>query len=97
MLSPSTRIVGAGVVVAAVAAPTRPGSPRTTRLRSRMTTNEARAVPDDTVLAARNRSSVVLIRPSGTEPVLRVYAEGRTHEMVKALLGYGEQVAKSVV
>jgi phosphomannomutase len=41
--------------------------------------------------------SWLLIRPSGTEPVLRVYAEGRSHEMVKALLGYGEQVAKSVV
>jgi phosphomannomutase len=37
-----------------------------------------------------------LIRPSGTEPVLRVYAEGRTQEMVKALLSYGEQVANSV-
>lgn len=41
--------------------------------------------------------SWLLIRPSGTEPVLRVYAEGRTQEMVKSLLGYGEQVAKSVV
>jgi Phosphomannomutase len=41
--------------------------------------------------------SWLLIRPSGTEPVLRVYAEGRTQEMVKALLGYGEQVAKSAV
>jgi phosphomannomutase len=41
--------------------------------------------------------SWLLIRPSGTEPVLRVYAEGRTNDMVKALLGYGEQVAKSVV
>ncbi len=40
--------------------------------------------------------SWLLIRPSGTEPVLRVYAEGRTNEMVKALLGYGEQVAASV-
>lgn len=40
--------------------------------------------------------SWLLIRPSGTEPVLRVYAEGRTQEMVKALLGYGEQVAASV-
>lgn len=40
--------------------------------------------------------SWLLIRPSGTEPVLRVYAEGRTPEMVKALLGYGEQVAASV-
>jgi phosphomannomutase len=37
--------------------------------------------------------SWLLIRPSGTEPVLRVYAEGRTPEMVQSLLGYGEQVA----
>jgi len=41
--------------------------------------------------------SWLLIRPSGTEPVLRVYAEGRSQEMVKALLEYGEQVAESVV
>jgi alpha-D-glucose phosphate-specific phosphoglucomutase len=41
--------------------------------------------------------SWLLIRPSGTEPVLRVYAEGRSPEMVKALLGYGEQVASSIV
>jgi phosphomannomutase len=41
--------------------------------------------------------SWLLIRPSGTEPVLRVYAEGRTQDMVKALLGYGEKVAKSAV
>ena len=41
--------------------------------------------------------SWLLIRPSGTEPVLRVYAEGRSQEMVKALLDYGEQVAETVV
>ena len=41
--------------------------------------------------------SWLLIRPSGTEPVLRVYAEGRTNEMVKALMGYGQKVAESVV
>lgn len=41
--------------------------------------------------------SWLLIRPSGTEPVLRVYAEGRTQEMVKALIGYGQKVAESVV
>lgn len=40
--------------------------------------------------------SWLLIRPSGTEPVLRVYAEGRTEEMVKDLLGYGEEVAESI-
>jgi phosphomannomutase len=37
--------------------------------------------------------SWLLIRPSGTEPVLRVYAEGRSMEMVQALLQYGERVA----
>ncbi len=41
--------------------------------------------------------SWLLIRPSGTEPVLRVYAEGRTNEMLKALMVYGQQVAESVV
>jgi phosphomannomutase len=41
--------------------------------------------------------SWLLIRPSGTEPVLRVYAEGRTPEMVKALMGFGRKVAESVV
>ncbi|HEX2696356.1 MAG TPA: phosphoglucomutase/phosphomannomutase family protein, partial [Anaerolineales bacterium] len=41
--------------------------------------------------------SWLLIRPSGTEPVLRVYAEGRSQEMVKALIGYGQKVAESVV
>ncbi len=41
--------------------------------------------------------SWLLIRPSGTEPVLRVYAEGRNQEMVKALLGYGRSVAESVM
>jgi phosphomannomutase len=41
--------------------------------------------------------SWLLIRPSGTEPVLRVYAEGRNMEMVKALMGYGKTVAESVV
>jgi len=41
--------------------------------------------------------SWLLIRPSGTEPVLRVYAEGRTQNMVKALLEYGQKVAESVV
>jgi phosphomannomutase len=37
--------------------------------------------------------SWLLIRPSGTEPVLRVYAEGRDEKMVKSLLGFGEKVA----
>jgi phosphomannomutase len=40
--------------------------------------------------------SWLLIRPSGTEPVLRVYAEGRSNDMVKALLKFGETIATSV-
>jgi phosphomannomutase len=40
--------------------------------------------------------SWLLIRPSGTEPVLRVYAEGRSTVMVKDLLEYGEGIAASV-
>lgn len=39
--------------------------------------------------------SWLLIRPSGTEPVLRVYAEGRSKEMVKELLHFGEKMANS--
>lgn len=37
----------------------------------------------------------LLIRPSGTEPVLRVYAEGRSADEVAVLLNFGERVAKS--
>ena len=39
--------------------------------------------------------SWLLIRPSGTEPVLRVYAEGRSQKMVSELLKYGGRVAAS--
>lgn len=38
--------------------------------------------------------SWLLIRPSGTEPVLRVYAEARDPEMVEALLAHGRTVAE---
>jgi len=38
--------------------------------------------------------SWLLIRPSGTEPVLRVYAEAREPAQVAALLAYGEEVAR---
>lgn len=37
--------------------------------------------------------SWLLIRPSGTEPVLRVYAEAPNDARVAALLGFGEDVA----
>jgi phosphomannomutase len=39
--------------------------------------------------------SWLLIRPSGTEPVLRVYAEGRSPAVLKAMMEFGEQVAAS--
>lgn len=41
--------------------------------------------------------SWLLIRPSGTEPVLRVYAEGRSKEMVKELMDYGKQIAANSI
>ncbi len=37
--------------------------------------------------------SWLLIRPSGTEPVLRVYAEAHEERMVEELLGYGKEIA----
>lgn len=39
--------------------------------------------------------SWLLIRPSGTEPVLRVYAEAPDRGRVEALLAFGEEIAKS--
>lgn len=39
--------------------------------------------------------SWLLIRPSGTEPVLRVYAEAPNDERVGALLGFGEAIAQA--
>jgi alpha-D-glucose phosphate-specific phosphoglucomutase len=56
----------------------------------------AEVVSKDGVKYIMEDDSWLLIRPSGTEPVLRVYAEGRTQQMVKDLLGYGEVVAASV-
>ena len=41
--------------------------------------------------------SWLLIRPSGTEPVLRIYAEAHTHEAVKALLEAGDMLGKQVM
>ena len=41
--------------------------------------------------------SWLLIRPSGTEPVLRVYVEARTAEMVDGLLGFGRHIAEGVL
>lgn len=43
-----------------------------------------------------NDKSWLLIRPSGTEPVLRIYAEARSHEAVKALLEAGDAMGKAL-
>ena len=40
--------------------------------------------------------SWLLIRPSGTEPVLRVYAEAPAQERVGALLHFGQEIARKV-
>jgi alpha-D-glucose phosphate-specific phosphoglucomutase len=40
--------------------------------------------------------SWLLIRPSGTEPVLRVYAEGCSQDILQEMMTFGEQVAVSV-
>jgi phosphomannomutase len=41
--------------------------------------------------------SWLLIRPSGTEPVLRVYVEARTQEMINGMLQFGRKLAESIV
>jgi alpha-D-glucose phosphate-specific phosphoglucomutase len=56
----------------------------------------AQVLTTDGVKYVLEDDSWLLIRPSGTEPVLRVYAEGRSSEMVKALVDYGKQVAGEV-
>ena len=42
-------------------------------------------------------NSWLLIRPSGTEPVLRVYAEAHSPQQVQALLTEGGALAKDVL
>ncbi len=53
--------------------------------------------PRDGIKYIMADDSWLLIRPSGTEPVLRVYVEGRTQAMVHDLIGYGRKIAESVV
>lgn len=72
---------------------------------TRLTEGAPLAIGGERVLKVANQDgskyiladdSWLLIRPSGTEPVLRVYAEGRTPQMLQALMDYGEQVAAGV-
>jgi phosphomannomutase len=41
--------------------------------------------------------SWLLIRPSGTEPVLRIYAEARTPDAVKAMLAVGSAMGQALL
>lgn len=59
--------------------------------------NVAEISPRDGIKYIMADDSWLLIRPSGTEPVLRVYVEGRTQEMVNDLMGYGRRIAESLV
>ncbi len=49
----------------------------------------------DGVKYVMDDDSWLLIRPSGTEPVLRVYAEGRNEEAVRAMINYGAGLAQA--
>jgi alpha-D-glucose phosphate-specific phosphoglucomutase len=40
--------------------------------------------------------SWLLIRPSGTEPILRIYAEAHTPDALKLLLAYGDSMGKQI-
>jgi phosphomannomutase len=42
-------------------------------------------------------NSWLLIRPSGTEPILRIYAESHSHEQVQALLSAGADMAETLL
>lgn len=75
------------------------------RIKSYMIDNAPQAIGGESVVNILTIDGVkylladdswLLIRPSGTEPVLRVYAEGRSQEMVKGLVGFGQQIAAQV-
>ncbi|MCY4412721.1 MAG: phosphoglucomutase/phosphomannomutase family protein, partial [Caldilineaceae bacterium] len=51
----------------------------------------------DGVKFVLTNSSWLLIRPSGTEPVLRIYAEASSHEAVATLLAEGTVLAQQVL
>ncbi len=68
----------------------------------RLAENAPQAIAGLRVVSLNNKDGVkylfenggwLLIRPSGTEPVLRVYAEARSPEEVEALLQYGVGVS----
>ena len=69
---------------------------------ARLTNDAPKSIGGANVIEVRSLDGVkylladeswLLIRPSGTEPVLRVYAESPDAQMVDALLAYGQSVA----
>ncbi len=75
------------------------------KMVERLTTDAPKSIGGETLSSTSTLDGVkylfaddswLLVRPSGTEPVLRVYAEGRSKDMVKAMISFGEQIAESV-
>ena len=56
----------------------------------------ARISSQDGVKYILSDNSWLLIRPSGTEPVLRIYAESHSDDQVQRLLGEGAQMAEDL-
>jgi phosphomannomutase len=72
---------------------------------ARLTNDAPKSIGGAEVIEVRSMDGVkyllsdeswLLIRPSGTEPVLRVYAESPDRKMVQALLKHGESIAAGV-
>jgi phosphomannomutase len=49
--------------------------------------------PDDGVKFVCDDQSWLLLRFSGTEPIMRIYAEGRSRKQVNELIAYGKEAA----
>jgi len=74
------------------------------QLSSRLVSGAPKAIGELKVEQVSDRDGVkfhmsddswLLVRPSGTEPLLRVYAEARRPEDLESLLEYGRQVARA--
>jgi phosphomannomutase len=57
----------------------------------------ARMSDQDGVKYILSDNSWLLVRPSGTEPVLRIYAESHSDEQVQRLLAAGTQMAQELL
>ena len=50
----------------------------------------------DGIKFMRSDSSWLMSRPSGTEPKLRIYSEGRSEKEAVRLIEFGKKIAQSV-